>query len=857
MGALLGLLLALCWLSGPGWTQSQPTWFQNISTNLFKETGDIMLGGLFPINQLTSNLSQRDEPNHIECRRINEEGLGLALVMKYTVNEINANSDLLPGVKLGYEIYDTCKQSDVIVKPTLLFLTEGSSRKLAIRCNYTNYETRVVAVIGPSISEMASITGKMLGFFLMPQISYRATSDRLSDKQLYPSFLRTVPSDKLQAGAIVQLLLRFEWNWVAVVGSGEDYGRQGLRLLSTIATDSAICVAYEGLIPVYSDPESEINLILDHITSSKVKVVVVFALAESTAAFFKEVIRRNMTGVWVASTAWALHKAVSSLPGINTVGTILAFTDEIEPVALLTNYTQEFLWKFSEERATQASPSLDSETTSDMQSFSNPCPECWSLSVANLSIVTDNQVQKAAFSVYAAVYSVAHGLHKMLGCNSTKCQWNTQTKIYPWKLLEDLKKVYFKLNGNDIKFDTEGNPSTGYDLIQWVWVNMSLRFADIGTFKQNLSINQSLIQWYTTNSQVPVSTCSSECANGQVRRVKGFHSCCYDCIDCGPGTYQKNKEDIQCTKCPVGQWSLKSSTNCTEPTFEYLTWVEPASLCLMLGMALLLGCQGLAGVLFLQHRDTPMVSASGGALWGLSLLSLAGGCVSLLLFLGQPGDLVCRLQLPLTCIFHTISLATILTISLQIVYVTEFPQNAPSHLGMMRSLGSWLLVLACSGVQAGLIGMFIQTVPSLSNHMENMEVTFVVTFQPCPTEPIIAFGMMQGFNVLLALISFMCTFMAVKPVHQYNLARDITFSTIIYCVVWVAFIPTYTAFQLKGQSIAHVTVSLLSNMGLVGAYCFPKCHLLVKKPDLNKPDHFRTFLEGTSPNQQEEQQNQQ
>ena len=90
--------------------------------------------------------------------------------MKYTVNEINANSDLLPGVKLGYEIYDTCKQSDVIVKPTLLFLTEGSSRKLAIRCNYTNYETRVVAVIGPSISEMASITGKMLGFFLMPQV---------------------------------------------------------------------------------------------------------------------------------------------------------------------------------------------------------------------------------------------------------------------------------------------------------------------------------------------------------------------------------------------------------------------------------------------------------------------------------------------------------------------------------------------------------------------------------------------------------------------------------------------------------------------------------------------------------------
>ena len=280
----------------------------------------------------------------VRSGRINEQGLGLALVMKYTVNEINAKLDLLPGIKLGYEIYDTCKQSDVTVKPTLLFLTEGSSRKLAVRCNYTDYETRVVAVIGPSTSDMASITGKLLGFFLMPQVrlligklpfhtnvgfvlimrgnafrilltywypphfgyifiilgymgctfpcpqvSYRATSDRLSDKQLYPSFLRTVPSDKLQAGAIVQLLLRFKWNWVAVVGSREDYGRQGQRLFSTVATEKAICVAYEGLIPVCSPPGTEINLILDHITSNKVKVVVVFALAQSTAAFFKEV----------------------------------------------------------------------------------------------------------------------------------------------------------------------------------------------------------------------------------------------------------------------------------------------------------------------------------------------------------------------------------------------------------------------------------------------------------------------------------------------------------------------------------------------------------------------------------------
>lgn len=27
---------------------------------------------------------------------------------------------------------------------------------------------------------------------------------------------------------------------------------------------------------------------------------------------------------------------------------------------------------------------------------------------------------------------------------------------------------------------------------------------------------------------------------GQVRHVKGFHSCCYDCVDCKSGSYQRN-----------------------------------------------------------------------------------------------------------------------------------------------------------------------------------------------------------------------------------------------------------------------------------------------------------------------------
>lgn len=90
--------------------------------------------------------------------------------MKYAVEEINGNQTLLPGIKLGYEIYDTCRQSSLITQSTLSFLTEKSSSELSVQCNYTDYETNMAAVIGPQGSEMVSTVGKLLGFFLMPQV---------------------------------------------------------------------------------------------------------------------------------------------------------------------------------------------------------------------------------------------------------------------------------------------------------------------------------------------------------------------------------------------------------------------------------------------------------------------------------------------------------------------------------------------------------------------------------------------------------------------------------------------------------------------------------------------------------------
>lgn len=107
-----------------------------------------------------------------------------------------------------------------------------------------------------------------------------------------------MPSDKIQVNAMALLLNKFSWNWVAVVGSDEEYGQQGVQQFSKIAEQMLICVAYQGLIPIYTDPQLAITNIVNNIQLNNVGVVVVFSIVEPTVAFFKEVSEAEHYQMW-------------------------------------------------------------------------------------------------------------------------------------------------------------------------------------------------------------------------------------------------------------------------------------------------------------------------------------------------------------------------------------------------------------------------------------------------------------------------------------------------------------------------------------------------------------------------------
>lgn len=75
----------------------------------------------------------------------------------------------------------------------------------------------------------------MLQLFNMPQVGYSATSRDLSNKNFFKYFLRVVPSDKLQAQVMIDLMLAYNWTYVTVAYTEGEFEANFLVLFLALA----------------------------------------------------------------------------------------------------------------------------------------------------------------------------------------------------------------------------------------------------------------------------------------------------------------------------------------------------------------------------------------------------------------------------------------------------------------------------------------------------------------------------------------------------------------------------------------------------------------------------------------------
>ncbi|XP_032021493.1 G-protein coupled receptor family C group 6 member A isoform X3 [Hylobates moloch] len=225
--------------------------------------GHIIIGGLFAIHE--KMLSSEDYPRRPQIQKCVGFEISVflqTLAMIHSIEMIN-NSTLLSGVKLGYEIYDTCTEVTVAMAATLRFLSKFncSRETVEFKCDYSSYMPRVKAVIGSGYSEITMAVSRMLNLQLMPQVGYESTAEILSDKIRFPSFLRTVPSDFHQIKAMAHLIQKSGWNWIGIITTDDDYGRLALNTFIIQAEANNVCIAFKEVLPAFlSDNTIEVRI---------------------------------------------------------------------------------------------------------------------------------------------------------------------------------------------------------------------------------------------------------------------------------------------------------------------------------------------------------------------------------------------------------------------------------------------------------------------------------------------------------------------------------------------------------------------------------------------------------------------
>ncbi|XP_021328992.2 extracellular calcium-sensing receptor [Danio rerio] len=812
--------------------------------------GDVILGGLFQVHFFTvfPEQSFRTEPEPPFCEKFDMESFQQAQTMAFAIEEINKNPNLLPNITLGFHLYDNCVRLGMAFRAAISLAsgTEESFQNL----NCTG-PPPVIGIVGDPSSTPSIAISSLLGLFRVPIVSYYATCSCLSDRKKYPSFFRTIPSDAFQVRAMVQILRHFGWTWVGLIYSDDDYGVYAAQSFHLEMQMFGHCVAFSEILP-HNNNQRDIQRIMGVIQASTARVVVVFSTSSFLLPLIDEVASQNMTGrQWIASEAWATSPVYHSPRLLPFLGGTLGIAVRHGEIPGLHDFLLH-LGPGNESRNNMLRIFWENmfgcsfePGVKDTNSEIKLCTGQEDLSTTNTPY-TDVSGLRAAYNVYKAVYALAHGLHDLMQCEKGRGPFRGEscadiTNLKPWQLVHYLQKVNFTTGfGDHVSFDENGDALAIYDVLNWQpSSDGSIQIFTVGVVKERtetgmvLTIDEDAIYWNFETKKSPQSVCSESCSPGTRRATrKGLPVCCFDCLPCRDGEISNTTDAIECMLCPDEFWSSPDKDQCVPKEVEFLSYEDPLGISLT--TASLLGscfCV-LVMIIFGLHRNTPIVRANNSELSFMLLLSLKMCFLCVLLFIGRPQLWTCQLRHAVFGISFVLCISSILVKTMVVIAV--FKSSRPEGKGAMKWFGAAqqrCTVLVLTVLQVVICSVWLSTA-SPTPYKNNQYIRSKIVYE-CAIGSVAGFSLLLGYIGLLAAVSFLLAFLARNLPDNFNEAKFITFSMLIFCAVWIAFVPAYVSSPGKYAVAVEIFAILASSFGLLVAIFAPKCYIILLHPERN------------------------
>ncbi|CAF0786310.1 unnamed protein product [Adineta ricciae] len=210
----------------------------------------------------------------------------------------------------------------------------------------------IAGIVGPASSNEAEQIANFGSTIGLPVISYSATDSQLSNRNAYPTFYRTVPSDDTTAMVIAELFLQYNWTNCIVVYQNDPFGIDGVDRLSAVFVSHGLQI---GRLIEFDISTNEIQGNLkDYLMNSPTRIVLVWADESSTSYIIQIALNHNVLGpkfLWILTSTFPLtsfhQNSYENLIGIITIELVTGnILDELINSTLLNSAYD--IWKQNE-----------------------------------------------------------------------------------------------------------------------------------------------------------------------------------------------------------------------------------------------------------------------------------------------------------------------------------------------------------------------------------------------------------------------------------------------------------------------------------------------------------------------------